>query len=609
MKQAEATARRLSWESSRRLAGVIVGTSWRAAPALTAVTAAMSVAAALTNLVYPIGFRLIIGSALDHDARVATIAVALVSGAMGFNWLLTTTSRSRNTQLADQTRLALGERIARLVNAVPTVEHLETPDYLREIDLLRSNRVALSGAYRQLLLLVQSGVQVVGVAVLVALIYPPLVVIPILAVLPGVADRRAARVQSDSDDLLAERRRLLDGLFAMATTSGSARELRTFGATSAVASRHRQLNDEVNAQAARAALRSAVWEASGWVLYAAGFVAAIVVLVLRAAHGHTSPGEVVEATSLLRRAQRQVSSATDTAGTFANTTATAGRLLWLEDYQSSATTSGHLQPPDRLREGIRLEGVSFSYPGRDEPVLTDIDIELPAGSTVALVGENGAGKTTIVKLLTSMYRPSEGRITVDGVDLADMETQAWRTCTTATFQDHLQFQMRVGDGVGAGDLTRVNDDRSVRAAAARAGSEQDVAEMPDGLDTLVGTYIGGRGLSGGQWQRLALARGMMRESPLLVILDEPTASLDAASEQALFERYREAALRLGPSHGAITLLVTHRFSTVRAADLIIVCHRGRVVETGTHRQLLQRRGLYAELYGIQADTYRAQPSP
>jgi ATP-binding cassette subfamily B protein len=607
MKQAE--ARGLSLKPARRLASVIVGTSWHAAPSLTAVTAAMSIAGALTNLVYPIGFRLVIDSALDHDARTAALAVALVSAAMGFNWFLTTASRARNTQLADQTRLALGERIARLVNAVPTVEHLETPAYLREIDLLRTNRVALSGAYRQLLQLIQSGVQVLGVAVLVALIYPPLVVIPLLAVLPGVADRRAARVQSDSDDLLAERRRLLDGLFAMATTSGSARELRTFGATSAVASRHRQLSEEVNAEAARAALRSAVWEASGWVLYAAGFVAAIVILVLRAAHGHSSPGEVVEATSLLRRAQRQVSTATDTAGTFANTTATAGRMLWLEDYEANATSSAHLKPPDHLREGIRLEGVSFSYPGRVEPVLSDIDIDLPAGSTVALVGENGAGKTTIVKLLTGMYRPSEGRITVDGVDLADIETKAWRTCTTATFQDHLQFQMRLGDGVGAGDLTRVNDDRSIRAAVTRAGSEEDVAEMPDGLDTLVGTYIGGRGLSGGQWQRLALARGMMRESPLLVILDEPTASLDAASEQALFERYREAALRLGPSHGAITLLVTHRFSTVRAADLIIVCHHGRVVEAGTHRQLLELQGLYAELYGIQADTYRSQSSP
>jgi ATP-binding cassette subfamily B protein len=334
-------------------------------------------------------------------------------------------------------------------------------------------------------------------------------------------------------------------------------------------------------------------------------VGAVVVLVLRAAHGQGSPGEVVEAVSLLRRAQRQVSTATDTATNFADVLVTAGRFLWLEDYGSNQRAESHGPTPSRLREGIRFENVSFTYANTSAPALAKVHLELPAGATVALVGENGAGRTTIVKLLTGMYRPDAGRIIVDGVDLNHLDVDAWRRTTTATFQDHLQFQMRYGDGVGVGDLTRVDDHDAIRSAIDRAGAAGDLSQMPRGLDTLVGTYIGGRGLSGGQWKRSALARGLMRQSPLLMILDEPTTNLDAPTERALFERYHHAARRLAAEQGTITLLITHRFSTVRTADVIIVCQHGRIVETGTHHQLLDQQGLYAELYELQAAGYRS----
>ena len=201
--------------------------------------------------------------------------------------------------------------------------------------------------------------------------------------------------------------------------------------------------------------------------------------------------------------------------------------------------------PAALADGIGLDHVGFTYPGQDTPALTDICLTLKAGSTVAVVGENGAGKSTLIKLLTGMYRPSAGRITVDGRDLAGISPGRWREATTGAFQDFVRFAMSLGDGVGAGDLPRIGDRDAVLSAIGRAGAGELVEGGGQsgalGLDTLLGPFIGGRALSGGQWQRLALARGLMRERPLLIVLDEPTASLDAPSEAALFASYREAA--------------------------------------------------------------------
>jgi ATP-binding cassette, subfamily B, bacterial len=390
---------------------------------------------------------------------------------------------------------------------------------------------------------------------------------------------------------------------SLASTAAPARELRTFGVTGALLDRHARLGDEVNRTALRAARRAAVWESAGWFLYAAGFAGAALVLILRAAHGDTSPGAVVEAVSLLRRAQRQVSGATTSAGSFATAMTTADRLLWLTDYAAAAQAAGTSVVPARLAHGIRVEQLGFSYPGEPAPVLTDVNLDLPAGSTVALVGENGAGKSTLVKLLTGMYRPSGGRITVDGTDLASIGPARWRAATTGAFQDFVQFQMALGDGVGGGDLPRIGDHDAVRGAVAAAGAAGLVEELPGGLATLLGPWIGGRSLSQGQWQRLALARGLMRQAPLLVVLDEPTASLDAPSEAALFARYAQAARRLGEVAGTITVLVSHRFSSVHMADQIIVLDEGRVAESGDHPALLARQGIYAELFTLQAEGY------
>jgi ATP-binding cassette subfamily B protein len=230
---------------------------------------------------------------------------------------------------------------------------------------------------------------------------------------------------------------------------------------------------------------------------------------------------------------------------------------------------------------------------------------LPAGSTVAVVGENGAGKTTLIKLLCGFYRPTQGKILVDGTDLRRVPLDDWRERIAAGFQDFGRYEFLVRQSIGVGDLAQQFADTPVRGALDRAHAADVLDHLADGLDTQLGkSYADGAELSGGQWQKLALGRAMMRENPLLLVLDEPTAALDPEAEHALFERYAEQARRVGETTGAITLLVSHRFSTVRMADLIIVIADGRVVETGDHASLVAAGGFYSELYAIQAEAYR-----
>jgi ATP-binding cassette subfamily B protein len=239
-------------------------------------------------------------------------------------------------------------------------------------------------------------------------------------------------------------------------------------------------------------------------------------------------------------------------------------------------------------------------------VLDDVSFTLPAGAVVAIVGENGAGKTTLVKLLAKMYEPSSGSILVDDTLLSRVPAAEWRTYLAGAFQDFFRFEFRARHTVGLGDVPRLDDEAAVCAAVDRAGAADVLARLAAGLDTQLGpTWPSGVELSFGQWQKLALARGFMRDQPLLLVLDEPTAALDAETEHALFERYAAVARGDADSRtGRITILVSHRFSTVRMADLIVVLDGARLVEVGTHEELMARHGQYAELYSIQAAAYR-----
>jgi ATP-binding cassette subfamily B protein len=237
-------------------------------------------------------------------------------------------------------------------------------------------------------------------------------------------------------------------------------------------------------------------------------------------------------------------------------------------------------------------------------VLSEVDLHLPAGTTVAFVGENGAGKSTLVKLLCRFYEPTDGRITVDGVNLGAFDPAAWRERIAAGFQDFIRFAFLARESVGVGDVRAIDDEAAVLAALERADARELVDRLPAGLETQLGREAGdGVELSGGQWQKIALGRAMMRTRPLLLILDEPTSALDAHAEHELFERYVASARAVARATGGIAIFVSHRFSTVRMADHIVVVDGGSIVEHGTHHELVANGRLYADLYKLQAAAY------
>jgi ATP-binding cassette subfamily B protein len=327
-------------------------------------------------------------------------------------------------------------------------------------------------------------------------------------------------------------------------------------------------------------------------------------LVVRMAQDNTaSIGDVILIMRLASMLNGQISDIANSTGMLIQTLQVAVRHIWLVDYakEQHSARSGELAAPDRLQGGIAFEGVSFAYPGTETEVLKDLDLYLPPGSVVAVVGENGAGKSTLVKLLGRMYEPSAGRITIDGADLARFDPVAWRSRLSAAFQDACRFEFLLGETVGIGDIHKIDDAYQILMGIERAGAGDVLASLPAGLNTQLGRRFEGVELSGGQWQRLALARASMRD-PLLLLLDEPTANLDAEAEFALFETIARATRR-ARNRGTVTVLVTHRFSTVRMADVIVVIDGGKVLEVGSHDELMARAGLYAELFTLQSSAY------
>jgi ATP-binding cassette subfamily B protein len=250
-------------------------------------------------------------------------------------------------------------------------------------------------------------------------------------------------------------------------------------------------------------------------------------------------------------------------------------------------------------DGIRFERVSFSYPGATEPTLSDISLHLPPGGSLALVGENGSGKTTLIKLMTHLYEPSSGRILFEGRDVREWDEQALRTRIGVIFQDFARYQLQVGENVGAGDEPHFEDESRWREAAGKGQAAEFIGQLPQGYRTQLGKWFrDGRELSGGQWQKIALSRAFMRTRADVLVLDEPTAAMDARAEAEVFEHFRQL------SAGRITILISHRFSTVRMADRIAVLERGRIIEQGSHAELMALRGHYAQLFSLQARGYQ-----
>ncbi len=584
-----------------------VGLSLRADRWRTLGVFGLSLLRPLVGVLTALFLKRIVDAAAVGDAGGALGGAAAIAGVVAGGMLASTAVTRMLFPLKEHTGLALDERLIDLVGGAATIEHHERPAYLARIGVLRreGHILAASG------LTTAGGIEVVieaaATGLLLAWVNPALLALPVFALPSLWAGARTERLRQDALEATVPHARRARDLFALATSVEPAKELRIYGVGQAVLDRHRATWEVADAALDRAAVRGLAWSALGWVTFAAGYAGAVLLVARDALAGRATVGDVVLAITIAAQVNEQVAGAVRSVTDLARTVTVASRFVWLVDYARGPERS-RAEPelvPDHLTTGIELRGVRFRYPSADADTLTGIDLTLPAGATVAVVGENGAGKSTLVKLLAGLYEPSEGSVLVDGIDLRAFDVADWRRRMSAGFQDFTRFELLAAETVGVGDLERLDDRRAVSEAVGRAGSQDVVDALPRGLDTPLGpSFEDGEELSGGQWQKLALARAMMRTGPLLLVLDEPTAALDPDTEHAVFVRYSQAASAAAAEHGAVTLLVSHRFSTVHMADLIVVLEGGRVVECGNHAQLLAVGGLYAELYELQARAYR-----
>jgi ATP-binding cassette subfamily B protein len=438
-------------------------------------------------------------------------------------------------------------------------------------------------------------------AILLASIHPVLVLLMLFA-LPAfwVSTWRPA-VERRTEESVIANARLARHLFVLGTTAPPAKEVRVTNTGDWLISERRAAWQRWYGPVSRVRWATAAWHTVAWAIFAGAYVAAVVYVATGLDRG---VGDVVLVLAAGTRLARYVGATAGELGFLRGFWLDSSRrLTWLEDYAAGIDATATAGAPDRLTDGITFDHVSFSYPGTDRLVLDDVTLRLPAGAVVAVVGENGAGKTTMVKLLAKMYAPTAGRITIDDVDLADIATDEWRARLGGAFQDFYRFELHAQQTIGVGDLPRVEDRSATQSAVDRAGAAEVIDRLAYGLETQLGpSWDEGAEVSFGQWQKLALARGFMRDGPLLLILDEPTAALDAETEHALFERFAQAS-RAVDGAGRVTVLVSHRFSTVRMADLIVVMDGSRLVEFGSHEELMALGGQYSELFRIQAAAY------
>ncbi len=558
------------------------------------------------------GAKLLVDAVLTSDLRAGLTAAALLAVWAGVSLMNTLYYLDFLFAVAEKSSGAVNRRLMALTAGVPGLAHHELPAYLKEMDLLREQRGALSGMCNATAGMVRVTVQLLATVVLFTRLHPALLLLPFFGFGSFWAGRKARDLQQAAYEATVEDDRRRRHLFTTATAADAAKELRVFGLQDELIARHHASAGRAMALRARADRQSAFLSGLGSLLFAFGYLGSIALVVLRAVDGRVTPGDVVLTVGLAAGMNGVVNVAVNYGTNYLRILRIAGHLLWLEDYVAGATRppAAPAPVPGQLRTGIDLQDITFRYPTANgetpgKPILDGVTLHLPAGTVVALVGENGAGKTTLVKLLSRFYEPDSGHILVDGTDLRRLPIDQWRERLTAAFQDFSRFEFLARETVGVGYLPSIDETPAVEAALARAGGDDVPRILPRGLETQLGQqWPDGAELSGGQWQKLALGRSMMRPHPLLVIFDEPTSALDPQTEHALFERISDTARSGANAAGTVTLLISHRFSTVRMADHIVVLSDGRIVEQGSHTALMQRDGLYAELYRLQSRAYR-----
>ncbi|MFE9287970.1 ABC transporter ATP-binding protein [Streptomyces olivaceus] len=578
---------RLNWQADRRAVVLIAMSAPLDAIGITLVS---------------VGQRHVIDSAASN--LLSGILAAALLGAVGHLITNGVNRSSANLQFSQSERVdvLVNDALLREINRVPTLEHLERSDYLDRVATLSRGTRSLAGACWSLLSVVTAVVQLGLSTWLLFDVHPMLALLVLFAVPPLWTATQVQKPVRRARAATAESQRQEAMLHQLCLEPGSAGELRLARASGAVDAAASDLWRSSHRTLFLARLAATGWQFSGWAIYATGYIGALALGAWLVGRGRATIGDLALLVTLGSQLRAQVSGAAHEVTAVGETEQYVEHLAWLRQHAAAHNHEGGVAVPVWLNTGIKLENVEFSYPGSGQPALTGVNAVLEAGKTVAVVGANGAGKTTLVKLLTGLYRPTAGTITVDSQCLHELDGTAWRQHSTAVYQDFMEFHVSAQQAIGIGDIARMDDRETVLAAVGRAGAEEVIATLQAGLDTQLG-HPNGADLSRGQWQKLALARGAMRPQALLTVLDEPTAALDPLAEHELYQRYKDRAVQTG---GGITVLVSHRFATVRMADHIIVFDSGRVMEQGSHDDLMELEGIYARLYRIQQDGYAPQ---
>jgi ATP-binding cassette subfamily B protein len=498
-------------------------------------------------------------------------------------------------QFAREVSLRIMEHASRL-----DLQSFEDPKFYDKLERARVQATDRTAMLKSLGQFLQQAVTLATLSAAVIAYSPLLWLLLLVSVIPSfLGETHFAFRGYNLAHALTPIRRETDYLRVLGSSKESAKELKVFGLGQYLRDRFESLTSQVITRNRELAQSRLKWGFSLGVLGSIGYYLSYALLVFRALRGEMSVGDLTFLAGALAGCTTQLQSVFSTFSSIADQTLFLGDLVDFFAMKPRIQSRPYALPAPRpIRDGFEFRNVCFSYPGSQREILRNLNFRMAEGERVALVGQNGQGKTTFVKLLSRLYDPTSGAIFLDGVDLRDYKVEDLHREIGVIFQDFMRYDLPARDNVAVGRIELINDAGALRAAARQSRADEVLAKLPGDLDQMLGRrFEGGVDLSGGEWQKFALARAYLRDAQVL-ILDEPTSALDAAAELEVFKRFADL------TQGRTVLLISHRFSTVRIADRIVVIEGGRVSEQGTHRQLIDRCGSYARLFEMQAANYR-----